>query len=300
LELVPYVEQITIPTIFFHGEADNFVGPHHSQILFDSLKSENKELKLVKGNHNSFRSSDFHEAASQFIFNHVFKKNRANLVIPKALSLYGGYTQLTSHVKFFLCKQLKLNVAEEEKLEHAAKKTDNSREHRKEKFVEDTDIQTHYEGWDKNVVVVINQDNIQFLRPYTLTTMLLVHFGDLRNYFAVDETLIILTADQKIALLNPQVDEMDKILKENLDAVLRARYGNLDMDSLIERLDGAVEKLLAEVYKGQKADAKKITSQLLKEVNEIMPVDDEEELENAIFAMVTRKTEKHHKNINLS
>lgn len=108
-------------------------------------------------------------------------------------------------MKFFLCKQIKLNLAEEEKLEHAAS-AGNSKERQKEKQAENPEIRTDYEKWDKNVVVVINENNVQFLQPYTLNTVSVVHFGDLRNYFSADETLIIVTADQKIALMNPQVN----------------------------------------------------------------------------------------------
>eukprot|EP00930_Biecheleria_cincta_P098716 TRINITY_DN90367_c0_g1_i1.p1 TRINITY_DN90367_c0_g1~~TRINITY_DN90367_c0_g1_i1.p1 ORF type:complete len:552 (+),score=68.26 TRINITY_DN90367_c0_g1_i1:34-1689(+) len=43
-----------IPALFLHGNADDFIAPHHSQTLFEAYTGD-KELEIVEGDHNSQR-----------------------------------------------------------------------------------------------------------------------------------------------------------------------------------------------------------------------------------------------------
>jgi len=88
LDVVPSIESdhlIDIPLVFFHGDRDNFVKPHHSEILLSKCISKIKYMHLIKGSHNSFRTEDFHESASQFFWKHCLDTSKD---ITKPLSLF--------------------------------------------------------------------------------------------------------------------------------------------------------------------------------------------------------------------
>ena len=72
-EIEPYLyaKKCYVPAFFCHGKDDNFVFPHHCKDLYADYKGFNKELNLVKGNHNSSRPSDLKNRASDFLELHL-------------------------------------------------------------------------------------------------------------------------------------------------------------------------------------------------------------------------------------
>ncbi|EAX88678.1 Clan SC, family S9, unassigned serine peptidase [Trichomonas vaginalis G3] len=71
LDIIEAVKQVTIPITFIHGEKDNFINPMNSQILYSLCPSNDKNLKIVKGSHNTDRSQSVLLDATTFICHHL-------------------------------------------------------------------------------------------------------------------------------------------------------------------------------------------------------------------------------------
>lgn len=54
-----------VPALFQHGKADDFIGPHHTQTLYEAYTGD-KELEMVEGDHNSARGSAVNRKAVLF------------------------------------------------------------------------------------------------------------------------------------------------------------------------------------------------------------------------------------------
>lgn len=57
----------TKPVFFIHGEDDSFVVKSNSEALFDCCPSENKQIHIVPGKHNSDRPGDVIMRATEFL-----------------------------------------------------------------------------------------------------------------------------------------------------------------------------------------------------------------------------------------
>ena len=66
-----YAKKCYVPAFFCHGRDDNFVFPHHCKDLYSEYKGFNKQINLVKGNHNSSRPIDLKNKASHFFEQHL-------------------------------------------------------------------------------------------------------------------------------------------------------------------------------------------------------------------------------------
>lgn len=64
-----------IPALFVHGWGDDFIGPHHTQKLFEAYNGD-KELEMVDGDHNSPRPAALNRKAVLF-FCRAFRCNPA-------------------------------------------------------------------------------------------------------------------------------------------------------------------------------------------------------------------------------
>lgn len=64
-----------IPALFIHGEADDFIAPHHTKTLFEAYNGD-KELEIVDGDHNSQRALHVIQKAVMF-FCRAFRCNLA-------------------------------------------------------------------------------------------------------------------------------------------------------------------------------------------------------------------------------
>lgn len=62
---IKHVDCCFVPALFVHGEMDDFIKPHHSQVLCDKYAGEKNRI-LVKGNHNTIRPQFMKDSASIF------------------------------------------------------------------------------------------------------------------------------------------------------------------------------------------------------------------------------------------
>jgi hypothetical protein len=68
IEPITYGQRCFIPALFVAAKNDNFVKPHHSQILHDSYPGD-KNLIKIDGDHNSVRPRFFKDSAAIFFYN---------------------------------------------------------------------------------------------------------------------------------------------------------------------------------------------------------------------------------------
>lgn len=68
IEPINYAQRCFIPALFVAAKSDNFVKPHHSQILHDSYPGD-KNLVNIDGDHNSARPRFFKDSAAIFFYN---------------------------------------------------------------------------------------------------------------------------------------------------------------------------------------------------------------------------------------
>lgn len=67
-----------IPALFIAAKDDDFVMPHHTDILYEKYSGEKQKL-LVDGDHNSRRSQDVLDKISSFFYFGLCVKD---LVVP--------------------------------------------------------------------------------------------------------------------------------------------------------------------------------------------------------------------------
>lgn len=73
------VDRSFVPVLFCAGSEDGFIKPHHSEQIYAAYASEDKQLRIVPGDHNSARPASFHDIAGIFL--------RTRMGIPDALTL---------------------------------------------------------------------------------------------------------------------------------------------------------------------------------------------------------------------
>ena len=65
-----------IPTLFLHANGDNFVGKHHTDLLYQAHTGPSKELFTFEGDHNSFRPLDVYDRVSTFLHKYALRSHQ--------------------------------------------------------------------------------------------------------------------------------------------------------------------------------------------------------------------------------
>jgi len=65
---IDFVKKCNMPSLFVIAKGDDFVRPHHSELLCKNYKGENNIIK-VEGDHNSDRPGFMMDSASIFFYN---------------------------------------------------------------------------------------------------------------------------------------------------------------------------------------------------------------------------------------
>lgn len=68
IEPINFAKRCFIPALFVSAKNDNFVKPHHSQILYDAYQGD-KNIIQIEGDHNSVRPKFFKDSAGIFFYN---------------------------------------------------------------------------------------------------------------------------------------------------------------------------------------------------------------------------------------
>ena len=68
IEPLEYAKKCFIPCMFLAAKNDEFVKPHHTQLLYDNYAGE-KNLKFDDGDHNSIRSKYIKDSIGFFFYN---------------------------------------------------------------------------------------------------------------------------------------------------------------------------------------------------------------------------------------
>jgi len=217
LELLPCVKN-TIPVIFLHGENNNFVPTHHSQKLFTKYYGTDKKLVIIKGAHNSFRSSDFHDVVSTFIFEHLGENGKRKFHKPFTLHLEGK--------QVFLCKQITLNRKEEEKLVEMADKNQHDDTSPKKNnnnppnhFSRSTRFITKIRKLGKkNVIVFFGEHSVLLLQPFTVKVIKEIEYDQLRSYSEWHyESFVLWTQEERIYLYTPEAKELNILMDTEIE-----------------------------------------------------------------------------------
>lgn len=72
--LEPYTAVFTVPTLVIQGTADAGVFPSDAKRIFDSIKVEDKELRMIPGSHFFDRSQEERDAVTNLVFDWISKK----------------------------------------------------------------------------------------------------------------------------------------------------------------------------------------------------------------------------------
>ena len=78
LSPVKVVHKAKVPALFCAARGDTFVKPHHSLKLLNAYGGE-KELRMIKGDHNSARPKSFLDVAIKFMVDSLHKGNISSL-----------------------------------------------------------------------------------------------------------------------------------------------------------------------------------------------------------------------------
>lgn len=86
IEPIKYAQRCFIPALFCSAKDDNFVKPHHSQILYDNYQGD-KNIVSIEGDHNSIRPKFFKDSAGIFFYNCLRINEMNNNSIKKTKSI---------------------------------------------------------------------------------------------------------------------------------------------------------------------------------------------------------------------